>query len=179
MNRLLSILFSPEAVLAAFTAAVFWFCARHPSGEGRDVELMERLVWLLPFLVVPLAFAAVFVPGAKNWWWLARTVVAITVVLCVCGGKVIAGFGSGSKGQDGAIILIFTFAVILVSLGIAVSGAMILCETRPGFAEWFQARRVTGPVLTLLSAVPIGFVLGFVGILLFAVVVGIWTEFSR
>ncbi len=169
----------PGSGAGIFTAAVFWSCARHPAGESRDIQLLERLVWLLPFLAVPLAFATVFVPGAKNWWWLERTVMAITVALCLCGGRVLHGFGSGSKGQDGGIIVIFMFALILVSLGMAISGAMILAETRPGFDEWFRARRVIGSVLTLLAAVPIGLVVGFVAMLLFAVVVGIWTEFLR
>lgn len=41
------------------TAAVFWFCARHPSGEDRDILLLEKLVMTLPLVMVPLVFATV------------------------------------------------------------------------------------------------------------------------
>lgn len=179
MNRPLAYLLGPEAVLAAVTGAVLWFCGRHSSGLGRDVELMEKLIWLLPLLVVPVAFATGFVPGARSWWWLARTLGCVFLALCLCGGRAIDGLGSGSKGQDAAMIIIFVFGLILVSLGIAVSGAMILCETRPGFAAWFQARRVIASILTLLAAVPVGFALGLVIIVAFSVGMGVFSAFRR
>ncbi len=56
MSRLVSFILGPESVLLLISALVFWFCARHNSGVGRDVELLERLLMVLPFIVVPLAF---------------------------------------------------------------------------------------------------------------------------
>lgn len=160
MNRPLSILFSPAAVLAVITAAVFWFCARHPSGASRDVEVLERLVMGLPHLVGPVVFATVTVPGAKNWWWLGRAVGFTFIALCVGAGRMIAGFATGANGQDAEFIMVLAFGWILESLGIVIPGAMILGETRPAFADWFRHRRFFGSFLTLLSALPIGFGLG-------------------
>ncbi len=178
MNRTLSIILSPEAVLVYITAAVFWFCSRHPSGEGRETEVLGHLVMLLPVLVVPVVFATVFVPGAKNWWWLGRTVFFTALALGVCANRIINGFGSGAKGQDVAIIWVLTFALILVPIGVAISGAMILAETRPAFATWFQARPVIGSLLTLLASVPIALVLGVVvGCGVF--VLGLYYELTR
>jgi hypothetical protein len=178
MNRAFAILLSPEAVLVFITATVFWFCSRHPSGEGHDTEVLGNFVMLLPVLVVPLVFATVFAPGAKNWWWLGRTVLFTAVALGVCANRIINGFGSGAKGQDGAIIWVVTFALILMPIGMAISGAMILAETRPAFAGWFHARPVVGSVLTLLAAVPIGLALGVVvGIGVF--VLGFYYELTR
>jgi hypothetical protein len=37
---------------------------------------------------------------------------------------------------------------------------MILAATKSGFANWFQAHKFLGSFLTLLAAVPIGFILG-------------------
>src|SRR5262245_30843854 len=116
MNRQLTYLFGPETVLAVLTAAIFWFCARHNSGEGRDVNIMEQLVVMLPLFVVPLVFATVLVPGAKNWWWLGRAIVFTYIMLGICAGRIITGFGTGAKWQDAAFILVILFGSISIAL---------------------------------------------------------------
>lgn len=179
MNRQLTYLIGPESVLTVLGVLLFWFCARHNSGQGRDVELMEKIVWLLPFLVVPCVFATVFVPGAKSWWWLGRAIVLTFVVLLVCGSRVITGFGSGAKGQDAAFIIIITFGTVVVSLASAVAGAMILAATKPAFGEWFRLRPVLGSTLTALAALPIGVVLGLAIMLVFGVFVFFSILFKR
>lgn len=68
MNRPLTYLLGPEAALALFSALLFWFCSRHNSGEGRDVVIMEKLIWALPLVITPIAFAMILAPDAKNWW---------------------------------------------------------------------------------------------------------------
>lgn len=50
MNRPLTQLLGPEAVLVMFTGLLFWFCARHNSGEGRDLALIVG-AFLLAFYV--------------------------------------------------------------------------------------------------------------------------------
>ena len=178
MSRATSLLAGPELVLAAITGAVFWFCARHNSGEGRDVLLCERLLMLLPLLMVPAAFATVFFPDAKNWWWLGRAIVATYVLLFVCAARLIAGFGTGAKGQDAAFIIVLIFGTALIALGTAVAGAMILAETRPAFATWFGARRFLGSFLTVVAALPIGLGLGLVATVLVTVVASFATAFK-
>jgi hypothetical protein len=171
MNRQLTYFIGPETTLAILSAAVFWICARHNSGECRDIAIMEKLVMSLPFLVVPIVFATLFVPGAKTWWWLGRTIPLTFLMLMICSGRIISGFGSGAKGQDAAFIMVIIFGTIAVSLAASVAAAMILSETRPAFADWFRGRKILGSFLTLLSAVPIGAVLGIivtVGVAIFA-----------
>lgn len=179
MNRPLSLLAGPELVLAILGALVFWFCARHNSGVGRDVDLMEKLVMMLPLLLVPPAFATILVPGAKAWWWLGRAVVFTYIILLVCAGRVIAGFGEGAKGQDAAFILVLAFGTALIAVGSTVSGAMILAETKPGFGAWFSARKVLGSFLTALAVVPVGFGLGVAATMAVTVVASIYAAVKR
>ncbi len=172
VNRLLTYLIGPETVLTLFSILLFWFCARHNSGAGRDVVIMEKLIWTMPFIVTPIAFATIFVPDAKNWWWLGRTIVFTYIAIMVCGYRLIEGLGSGSKGQDAALILLLAIGAVAIAIATAVTGAMILAATKPGFANWFQAHKVLGTLLTAFATIPIGVVLGltatFVGTILLA-----------
>jgi len=179
MSRATSLFAGPELVLAVITAAVFWFCARHNSGEGRDVMLCERLLMLLPLLIVPPAFATVLLPGAKTWWWLGRVIVFTYVFMLVGAGRLIAGFGTGAKGQDAAFILVVVFGTVLIAIGTAVTGAMVLAEHRPAFAAWFGARKLLGVVLTAIAIVPIGFALGLVATIGVTLVASTMTSFQR
>ena len=160
MNRYLSYFIGPETVLLGLSVAVFWFCARHNSGEGTDILLLEKLVMALPFFVVPLAAATVFVPGAKSFLWLGRFVVLTYLTLAICAGRIITGFGTGAKGQDAAFMLVIGFGTVAIALATSVTGAMILAETKPTFGAWFRGHKILASLLTLLSAVPIGLVLG-------------------
>lgn len=172
MNRSISYLLGPETVLAVATALLFWFCARHNSGAGRDVAIMEKLIWAIPFLLTPIAFATILVPDAKNWWWLGRAIGFSYVAIFVCGSRLICGLGSGSKGQDVAMILLVVLASVAIAVASSVTGAMILAATKPGFANWFQAHKLLGSCLTVLAMIPSGFTLGiivtFVGTILLA-----------
>jgi hypothetical protein len=139
MNRPLSYLLGPEIALALFSVLLFWFCSRHNSGEGHDVAIMEKLIWMLPFIITPIAFATILAPDAKNWWWLGRSILFTYMAIFVCGYRLIHGLGSGAKGQDAAFILLIVLASVAIALATAVTGAMILAATKPGFANWFQA----------------------------------------
>lgn len=162
MNRPLTYLLGPETVLAVSTALLFWFCARHNSGEGRDVVILEKLIWAIPFILTPIAFATILVPGSKTWWWLGRAIVFGYLANFVCTYRLISGFGSGSKGQDAAMILAVVLASVAIAIASSTTGAMILAATKPGFATWFQAHRWLGLLLTVLSMIPMGFLLGIV-----------------
>ena len=52
MNRQLTYLIGPETAMALLTALVFLFCARHYSYSSRDVDILDRLLWLLPFITL-------------------------------------------------------------------------------------------------------------------------------
>lgn len=179
MNRQLSYLLGPELVLVLFTIATYWFCSRHNSGEGRDVEIMSGLVWAVPFIIAPVVFATVLVPGSKNVWWLGRAIFWTFVAVFICGFRIIDGFGTGSKGQDGAMILLVVMGSVAVGLGVAITGAMILSASRPGFAQWFQSHKLLAPFLTLLSAVPIGIAIGFVVTLVGGILLGLYVEIFK
>lgn len=172
MNRATTYLFGPEAALAVATALMFWFCSRHNSGEGRDAAVMQKLIWSIPFLLTPIAFATILAPDAKNWWWLGRAILFTYIAIFVCGFRIIEGFGSGSKGQDVAMILLVMTGSVAVAIATGITGAMILAATKPGFANWFQAHKLLGTFLTGLAMIPIGFILGivvtFVGTVLLA-----------
>lgn len=176
MNRPLTYLLGPEAALALFSVLLFWFCARHNSGEGRDVAIMEKLIWALPFLITPIAFATILAPDAKNWWWLGRAIGFTYIAIFVCGYRLIHGLGSGAKGQDAAFILLIVLASVAIALATAVTGEMILAATKPGFANWFQTHKFLGSFLTLLSAVPIGFAVGIVATVVFTVLLSFYCE---
>ncbi|MBL9136160.1 MAG: hypothetical protein JNK85_09845 [Verrucomicrobiales bacterium] len=171
MKRLMTYCIGPETVVLCLAVATYWICARHNSGQGRDVDLLEKLVMALPFVIVPIVFATVFVPGARNGWWLGRAVGVTMVGMLVLAGRLISGFGMGAKGQDVAFMMVMIFGTIGVSLATAITGAMVLAEVRPGFAEWFRARWLLGSLLTFLAAVPIAATLGIiatVGVVIYA-----------
>jgi hypothetical protein len=176
MNRSLTYLIGPESVLTLSTICLFWFCARHNSGEGRDVELMERLIWSLPFLLTSLSFSTIAVPGSINGWWLGRAIVFTFIAALICSSRLIDGLGSGPKGQDVAFILTIALGATAIAIATATTGAMILANANPSFATWFKAHKVLGVFLTLLSAFPIGFVLGFAVTAIVAVTLGFYFE---
>lgn len=182
MNRSLAFLVGPEAAMAFFTAAVFFFCARHYSYSSRDVDILERVMWLLPFAAVPLVYATIFVPGAKSWWWLGRVNVALFAALIVCGNKVVGGFvapGAGPSAGAFGIFAVICFGVVFAALANSLSGALIIAESKPAFAEWFRARKVVGSILTALAAVPIGAAMAFVLAVALSVYVGVTSLFNR
>jgi hypothetical protein len=172
MNRVLPFLVGPETALLLLTAAVYGFCARHGSYSSRDVELLERLVWLLPVLAVPLAFSTLLVPGAKSWWWLGRANLALHPCLMLCAlriGDSLGAPGSGPKGGEAAILIVLTFGILFAALASAGSAALILAEQRPAFAEWFRAHRFLGCLGTLVAAVPFGAATGVLAIATFMI----------
>lgn len=176
MNRPITYLLGPEAALAVSTALLFWFCARHNSGAGRDVALMEKLIWAIPFLLTPIAFATILVPDAKNWCWLGRAIGFTYLAIFVCGYRLICGLGSGSKGQDVAMILLVVLASVAIAIASSITGAMILAATKPGFANWFQAHNFLGSCLTVLAMIPIGFVLGIVVTVISTILLAFYCE---
>ena len=160
-------------------AWVWWLCRQHPSGEGHDVEVLERTLMLLPFCIVPLVFVTVFVPGAKTWPWLCRANIALMAGLMVCSYWLVCGFGSGSKGQDVGMIMVLTFGIILAGIGSTVAGAMILAEAKPAFALWFSTHRFFGVLAVAGTAIPVSFVMSVVFFMLLGLIGGMWMEFIR
>ncbi len=179
MRRLLTYFIGPESVMLIVCAWVGWLCRQHPSGEGRDVEILERTLMLLPLWVVPLVFATVRVPGALCWAWLGRANVALIIGLMFCGYWLVCGFGSGSKGQDVGLLMVVGFGVILAGAGSTVTGAMILAAKKPEFAQWFSTHRFLGVLVVAASMIPISFVMCFVVVSLLGVLGGLWIELSR
>lgn len=175
MKRLLPVVLSPELVLLGIGAAVFAICSRHGSGEGADVALMERLVWLLPLLTVPPVFATVLAPGGRSWWWLARAVSFTFLMLGVCALRIVEGFGAGARGQDAALIVTLVLAVASVSTATALSGAVVLAAKKPSFAVWARQRRALTVLLALLAAIPIAIAFGTTLTFALGVLGGIWS----
>ncbi len=179
MSRIHYYLLGPEAALGLASLLLFWFCSRHNSGEGRDTEIMEKSLWIIPFVLTAIAFATILVPGAKNWLWLGRAIGFSYLASFVCGYRVICGFGSGSKGQDVAMILIIMLSSVAIALASAISGAMILAAQRPGFANWFQAHPVFGSILTGLAAIPIGIVFGLCATVISTILLSFYCEITK
>jgi hypothetical protein len=179
INRQLTYLIGPETVLTLASLIVFWFCSRHNSGEGRDVAIMEKMIWAIPFLLAPLAFATIVVPGAKTWWWLGRANLFTFIAIFVCGARSIHGLGSGSKGQDVAFILLVVTGSLATALATAPAGAMILAATKPAFASWFQAHKVLGTIFTLAAVAPIGFAVAIAVTVVGALLLGTYVEFFK
>lgn len=179
MHRFLTYVLGPETVVVAFNLAVFAFCARHASGEGRDLQLMERGSMLLPPLVVVAVFLTAMVPGVLHWGWLARAITASFLGSAVLAWRLIEGFGTGARGQDAAYILALCSTGMMTGLGTAIVGTLILCRSHPGFATWFQARPIIGWVLTLVSAIPIGLGLLLVAAFTGGIALGVISAFRR
>lgn len=179
MTRTFTWLLGPESVAAAVGAAVLGFCARHASGTGRDVDLMERLVVLLPLLVVVPVFLTALVPGAATWTWLARALVASFVVAGLLTLRVVEGFGSGAKGQDAAMIVSLCLTSMVAGTGSSIAGAMILAQRDAAFAAWFRARPVLASLLTLAASIPLGIALLFVLCVVGGLLLGAWSAFRR
>lgn len=182
MNRALTFLAGPELVLAALTVGVFAFCARHNSYGSADVRVLERLLLLLPFVVVPAGFLTILAPEAKSWTWLTRANLAILVCIAVCGYRIVSGFGapgSGPKGQDAGMILVVSFAICLATVANAICGAMVLRAQSPGVAEWFRLHPIGGHALTAAATVPIFAVLVLAAVLLVTVLASVAGAFQR
>lgn len=179
MNRAINYLLGPEAVLAAATALLFWFCARHNSGEGRDVVTMEKLIWAIPFVLTPIAFATILAPDAKNWWWLGRAIGFTYIAILVCGFRLINGLGSGPKGQDVAMILLVVTASVAIAIASSITGTMILTETKPGFANWFHTHKLLGSFLAALATIPIGFGLGLTATITGTILLSFYVEIFK
>jgi len=179
MSRSVSLAAGPEAILAALTAAVFLFAARHMSYSAADVRMMERLVWLLPLVAVPLAFITFQWTGGKSWGWLVRANVAVLICLILCAYRIVDGFGapgSGPKGQDAGFILMVALGAGFSAIANAVCGSLILRAHYPAVAEWFRSHTIAGPIVTAFAALPIlvlqsaatGAVVGFLAMVLVA-----------
>jgi hypothetical protein len=110
---------------------------------------------------------------------LGRTVLFTFIALFVCAGRAIAGFGEGAKGQDAAFMLVLVLSIAMVSLGVAIAGAMILGETHQTFADWFRTHKLGGLLVTLLSILPIGLGLGIIVSLITGIILGIWSLFNK
>ena len=168
--------------MALLTVVVFFFCSRHYSYSTRDVDSLEPLMRLLPVIAVPLAYATMFVPGAKSWWWLGRLNGAPFVALLVCANKVVNGFvapGAGPGAGALGIFAVICFGVVFAALANAVAGALILAENKPAFAEWFRARKFIGCLVTALAAIPIGAAMGIALSIVLSVFVGVTSLFNR
>jgi hypothetical protein len=176
MNHPLTNLPGPEATLVLLSALLFWFCSRCNSGEGRDIAVMDKLKWAIPFITTPIAFATICAPYAKNWWWLGRAIVFTYMAIMVCGYRVISGLGSGSKGQDVALILQVVLGAAAIAIATAVTVAMILAAPKPGFANWFHAHKILGTLFSALAMLPIGLVRGRTVTVVGAILLGLYAE---
>ncbi|MFO1458586.1 MAG: hypothetical protein U1G08_04190 [Verrucomicrobiota bacterium] len=178
MNRWLTYLVGPESVLTGFTLLVYGFCARHGSYSSRDVAVLERALWLLPFVAIALAYATFLVPGARSWGWLVRVNLALLVALVVGSVRIIDGFkepGTGSNGGAIGLLVVICLWILVGSLANAISGAAILSDHKPAFAEWLRHRRILGGLVIVLAAFPIAFGMAS----LTGVVAGVYAGVSR
>ena len=178
MNRWATYLIGPETVLTVITIVIFSICSRHNSGEGKDVELMEKLVMGIAFWLVPLVFLTIFVPGARNWWWLGRASVLTLIMLLVMAGRLIAGFGTGAKGQDAGFLMVMCFGTVMIAICGAITGAMVLAETKPAFANWFGNHRLLGSLAVAASTIPFAIALGILQMIAIAIY-AFWVELRR
>lgn len=179
MNRSAVLLLGPEALLTGLLAVIFWFCHRHGSGTGRDVDLAERFLMWLPFLAVPLAFLTLMLPPMRSWWGLGRILFALAVALSLGAVKLIGAFGTGAKGQDAAFLMVLIFGTALAAVGTAIGGAVILAGERPAVHEWLRTHRLLGGCLTLLAAVPLGAVMMLGTACGLGLIGGLWTSLRR
>ena len=158
MSRGLAILMAPELVVAVLIAVVFLVCARHHSYSDADVRVLERLLYLLPVVLVGAVFAGLYGTGLRTWGGLVRANLAVIVGLVVAGYRIVSGFGapgSGPKGQDAGFIVLLSLGLVLSTVANAVLGTVILRAQKPAVAEWYRDHAVAGPLLSVVSMVPI------------------------
>lgn len=179
MNRSMTYLLGPESMALIAGISTWVVTTRHNSGQGRDVDVLEAWAMWLPFVVVPLVFLTAFAPGARNWMWVGRAILLSYLALGLCGARLIQGFGMGAKGQDAAFLMILIFGTALISLGTSISGAWVLALQRPGFGVWMGKHQVLGGLLTLVAALPVGFILGLSSLAMVAIVAGVYSGLKR
>lgn len=179
MYRLISFISNPEVVLLLSCVLLFLFCLQHNSGEGHDVELMEKLIWALPFILTPISFSTILATDAKSWWWLLRAIVFTYLAIFICGYQLISALGSGSKGQDVAFILLIVTGTVAIAIATAITSVMILSATQPAFAIWFHTHRALGILLVILSTVLVGCLLGLVTAFLGGILLGFYVEIFK
>ncbi len=158
MNRAVTFFIWPEVTVGLLTAAVFLFRARYNSYSDSDVRALERLLYLLPVLIVLAAFGGTYGSTSRTWLGLGRANVAAMVGLVICGYRVVSGFGapgSGPKGQDAGFILLVTLGLGLCTIANAIIGSLVLRAQKPAVAEWYRDHGAAGATLTALSMVPI------------------------
>ncbi|MBL9171993.1 MAG: hypothetical protein JNL10_00535 [Verrucomicrobiales bacterium] len=178
MNRLLTFLVGPESVLTGLTLVVYWFCARHGSYASRDVTILERTLWLLPFVAIALAYATFLVPGARSWSWLVRVNIALLIALVVGSVRIIDGFkepGTGPNGGAIGLLVVICLWILVGSLANSIAAAFLLAEHRPAWAQWFRERKILGGLLIVVSAVPMAFAMST----LTGVAAGIYASLPR
>lgn len=169
----------PEILLLLLTVAVFALCGLHATGSRRDLSWMETMIVALPWIAVPLAYAGTLFVGCRSWFTLARINFALFIALTACTLRIVAGFGTGAHGQDAAILLVFTFGMLLASLGNAITGARILAARQPAFRQWFGSHRVGGSALVALATVPIAVATIAAASIAFGLLGGIWSLLAR
>lgn len=179
MSRSMRYLIGPELVMLIVIPVVYAICARHPSGEGHDVSVLEKLLMVLPPIATALVFLTILTPGAANWWWLGRALSASFIGVGIFSMRILHGFGAGAKGQDAGFILAMTSTGAVASLGAAIAGAVILTRSYPSIGDWFRTHRFAGSALTLLATLPIGAALFFVVATGIGVAAGLWSSFRR
>ncbi len=178
----MTFLVGPESVMLFLTILSYLLAARHGSYESRDVAVLERAMWLLPVVAVPLAYSTIFAPGARNWWWLCRANLATYLGLILCSVRIVQGFGApgtGPKGQEIGVFVVMCLGVVFSSIASTSTGAMILASQKPAFSGWFGAHRFIGILLAALAAVPVAILTTLVGSVLLAAYVGISKAIER
>lgn len=181
MNRTLQLIAGPELVLAAVTAVVYLVCSRYGSYNSADVAVLERLMWLLPLVVVAAAYSTLWLAGARTWEWLVRVNLAVPVFLTVCALRLVDGFGapgSGPKGQDVGLLVVGCLGLGFSALGNVTTGAVIMRAKNAGFDEWYRARPGLAWTLTLLAAVPVAVVQSLVTGLVLGIAVEVHAAFT-
>lgn len=158
MSRTLSILAWPETGMGLLTLAVFALCSRFGSYSDSDVRVLEKLMWILPFVIVSLGFLTLFLSGARSWSWLVRSNLAVQLSLMICAWRIVSGFGapgSGPKGQEAGFVVIVGFGFVAAAVVNTIYVTAFLRAQNTTVDAWYREHSVWGPVLTVLSFPPV------------------------
>jgi hypothetical protein len=161
MNRQLTYLVGPETALTLFSVLLFWFCAPPQFRRGpRCRHHGETHLGDSPSSLTPIAFATISRPTRKTGGGSDAPSYSRYIAIFVCGFRLIDGLGSGSKGQDVAMIL-------LVVIGVGRHRSSPVRHRRDDsrrdearLRELVSSTQVSRLASHLLAMIPIGFVLG-------------------
>ncbi|MBK6903341.1 MAG: hypothetical protein IPH04_11165 [Saprospirales bacterium] len=98
MTRLLSYLPGPELYWLLVYGVILYLAVHNVPPTAKMDKLLLSLYWVLPLIVIPLAFSFFFISGIPREWLFLRTNIACLIGLFAAMSKGLDAHGEGGPG---------------------------------------------------------------------------------